>query len=180
MLFLKTDLRINGNSDFIIALLNPKRKYFAKISAVSVIILGGMPESWHAFEVSIFMICFWIFLLTQKNEDCDFPLCTSYSQLSMLGWFLYFINAFKTGSFTWIANGWEFLYCAVLRLLTIFERKYWLFFHFIQFGRFKPELFFQWCWFCQKEKFSLFSNFLSRSLSGSLVLSFIFFERLVS
>lgn len=104
----------------------------------------------------------------------------SYSQLSMLGWFIYFIKAFKTGSLTWIANGWEFLYSAMLRLLTIFERKYWKFFHFIQFGRFKPELFFQWCWFCQKEMVSLFSNFLSRSLLGSFVLSFISFESPVS
>ena len=138
------------------------------MSAVSAIILGGMSESWHAFEVSIFMICFWVSLLTQENEDCDFPLCTSYSQLSILGWFLYFINAFKTGSFTWIANGWEFLYSAMLRLLTIFERKYERFFISYNLVVLSQNYFFSGVDFVRKKRFHCFPIFCPEVCWGVL------------
>ena len=42
---------------------------------------------------------------------------------SMLGWFLYFTTHFETESLILLARGSEFGYSAILRLLTMLEKK---------------------------------------------------------
>ena len=74
-----------------------------EISAFSLIILDGISESWQAFYTSKFKVSFKISSLsTYLKENRQFLLHTS---PIVLGWFLYFTIAFKTGSWMFSANG---------------------------------------------------------------------------
>ena len=107
-------LKIYENSECITALFINQKRWFVKISVFSAIVLVAMYEFWHALEVSRFnqMLLNFFSLNTLKLKLWfTFDI---YPTLSIVGWFLYWVNTFRAGSLT---------YSAILKYLAIFEKK---------------------------------------------------------
>ena len=111
--------------EVVIELLKPERRNSEKISPLSLIIFVAMSVSWLAFAESKLKISFKIWSLStcekEKREHC-FLLYTS-PILSMLWWLRYFTRDLITGSLVSSEIGSQLAYSAILRLLTILEKK---------------------------------------------------------
>ena len=111
----------DGKLDFLTETLKLARRMSANISTFSLIIFVGISVSWHALEVSSFPQDFFS-IFEEENGILGCLLHTSPIK-SMLGWFLYFTTHFKMRSLILLTRGSQFKYSAILRLLTILEKK---------------------------------------------------------
>ena len=104
-----------------IELLKPERRKSEKISALSLITFVGMSVYWLTFvesklKISSSSAC-------QKEKKEHFFLLHTSPILSMLGWLRYFTEDLITGSLMLSQIGSQLTYSAILRLLTILEKK---------------------------------------------------------
>ena len=107
-----------------IELLKPDRRKSEKISALSLTTFVGMLVSWLTFVESKLKISFkiWSLSICEKEKEHCFLLHTS-PILNILGWLRYFTTDLINGSLILSEIGSQLAYYAILRLLTILEKK---------------------------------------------------------
>ena len=98
-------------------LLKPERRKPEEISALTLIIFLGMSVSWLAFDKSKL-----IYMRKGRKREYCFLLHTSHI-LSMLGWLRYFTMELITESLMLSEIRLQLAYSAILKLLTILEKK---------------------------------------------------------